>query len=86
MKLSEKDFYLDNNCEECEKQITRDMLKIEGVYYSKYDWEAGRLMLKYNPEQFQVSDLYEYLQKEGFSKPKDSTMIRVRTTPVCCAY
>ncbi|MFT5915055.1 MAG: hypothetical protein ACJAWV_003667 [Flammeovirgaceae bacterium] len=84
LKLEEKEFYLDNNCTECKEKLEREIVELEAIHYSVYDAEAGKLKIKYNPLKFQVADLYEYLQKEGFSNPKDSLSFRGRLKPVCC--
>lgn len=84
LKLEEKEYYLDNNCAECKEKLEREVVELEAIHYSVYNSEAGKLKIKYNPLKFQVADLYDYLQKEGFSNSKDSLNYRGRIKPICC--
>jgi len=83
-KLEQKDFYLDNNCEDCRAHLQKDVVKVEGIYYADYEAESGKLNVKFDPVEFQVTQLYEYLQQNGFTKSNDSTLNLYPKMPICC--
>lgn len=84
-KLEQQEFYLDNNCEDCVEILQKEPLEIKGLYYSEYEFNSGKLMVKYDPSEFHVSDLYAFLQESAFTKPKDSVdMMRFPKQPICC--
>lgn len=84
-KLDKKDFYLENNCSSCEKSLKKDILDIKGIYYAEYDWKAGRLTIKYDPNEFKSGILYDQLQKKHFLRSLDSLNTNnTHLKPYCC--
>ena len=80
-KLEQKDFYLENNCSSCKDVLEKSVLNLSGIYYADYDWEAGRLTVKFDTEEFASGILYDYLQKHSYIRDKDSTSLK---KPICC--
>ena len=84
-KLESKDFYLENNCQTCEKSIKKAALAIKGIYYADYEWEVGKLIIKYDPNEFKSGLLYDELQKAHFIRKVDSlNEDNIQAMPVCC--
>lgn len=84
-KLDQQDFYLENNCASCQKALEKESLKIEGIYYVAYEWEVGKLTVKYDPTEFQKGVLYDFLQQHHYLNPHDSLQMGNRIIqPTCC--
>ena len=84
-KLDQQDFYLENNCANCEKTLKKEALAIKGIYYVAYEWKVGKLTVKYDPTEFKNGVLYEFLQQHHYLNPHDSLGMNNRILqPVCC--
>lgn len=86
IKLQEKKIDLAIRCPNCVKELTEEVLEMEGVFYVRYeglesDTAIHRLVVKHDEKIFREKKLNDMLNQKGYTNvSRDS----IAPKPSCC--